>query len=215
MGQVYQVSLPAILLPILFLAGCAPPAPPPMVSLDGRSCGAQVDLSSGHVPALEVSKAIMVTLDEKAMCLQAPDGSKSVYAAFLLPQLPALPLVTVMSSPLGEGLFSPHLLMLDPEGKILREVPRDAFSFHGSALHVGIRMHAEERYLLVASDPQTVGTDISRIVDGTTTSTTTTYFKGGGSISSSASFGKEDTLKLTYAHNGTVSVLVQPMPKAD
>jgi hypothetical protein len=206
-----RLNIPA-LLSCVALTACAAKAPPPTLSLDGRSCGPQIDLKNGQIPPLELNKAATVTLDGNTTCWQAPDGSRNVYTVFRLPQLRVPPLVDVTSAPLGEGLFSPHVLMLDSDGNILRDVPRDSFSFHGPALHIGIRAHADETYVLVASDPKTVGSGISQIFDGTTLTSTTTISKGGATFTSASNWGHENTLGLTYSYNGIVSVLLQSVP---
>jgi hypothetical protein len=162
-------------LPIVILAACATP-PPATVNLDGRTCTAGPDLGKAQGLTLEPRNKLTVTLDGAATCFLTSEGAKSVYATFLLPQFTDEYLVTVVSAPIGQGLFSPHLLMLDPQGKVVRELARESFLFHGSGLSAGIRVHSGEHYLIVASDPQSVGASVSRLSEQTHVTTTSTGF---------------------------------------
>src|ERR1700761_5761452 len=155
-------SRAAVLAATLLAAGCATPAPP-TVSLAGRACESEINVLTGRAIPLALSERSTVTLDDKAACAETKDGGRSVFAAFVLPPVPGPTLVSVTSDPIGEGLFSPHVLMLDGGGNILREIPRDSFNFHGASLKVGIRVHAGERYVLVLSDPQTVGGGLTQV----------------------------------------------------
>lgn len=198
---------PAHLLPVVILAACATP-PPPTVSLEGRSCVAGPELGKAQSLALAPDKAITVKLDATAACLLANDGAKSVYVAFQLPQSADEYLVTVVSAPLGQGLFSPHLLMLDSNGQMVRELPRESFLFHGPSLSAGIRVHPGERYLVVASDPQSVGASVSRLTENTHVTVATSGF-----VTFAVHTGSEANSTYTYAHNGTITVWAQTLPK--
>src|SRR5690348_6162294 len=79
--------------------------------------------------------------------------------------------------------------------------------FHVSRLFPLCR-HPGERYLIVASDPDSVGQRVMQIA-GSTQGTTTMVGTGFVSIHT----GSENTRHLTFAHNGTVTVALQPIPK--
>ena len=146
------------------LAGCAAKPPPPLLSLTGRTCSAQPDLARALPVPLDDGKPVTVTFDAGSPCLDT-GSSRSVYMAFALPEAPTPFLVSVLSTPIGNGVSSPHLSVLDGNGTPLREIPREDFNFHGTALYVDDRIHSGERYLIVASDPVSTGQQISQIHD--------------------------------------------------
>jgi hypothetical protein len=108
-------------------------------------------------------------------------------------------------------MFSPRVLLLDGAGAVLREVPRDAFMFHGPNLYLGLRARPDGRYLVVASDPASVGGQETHIATQTQSSGGATT--GGGYFV--MNFGREKTRSFTYAHSGKLIVAAKPFPKAD
>jgi hypothetical protein len=203
-------SILARLLPAALLTSCNH-ALPPLVTLDGRDCGARPDFAGAQPILLDPDKDVTMRLDAAAPCVQAADGTKSVYGVFRLPQSADPYVVSVTSTLSGRGLFSPRLTMVDREGTVLREVPRDAFVFHGTSLYVGIRSHAEEAYMIVASDPQSVGQQVAQTSENAQTSTA--VFPSGGFLT--IGMGAEKTHRFTYSHNGVVTVSARPLPKAN
>jgi hypothetical protein len=177
--------------------------------LEGRQCSDAPDFTTTKILSLTDGKPIIVTLDGNTPCLIANGGQKITYVSFELPRSEEEYILSVDSSPIGEGLFSPKLTLLDADKKTLREVSADAFMAHGAALHAGLRPHVGERYLLVSSDPNTIGQTNSHIASGITTTTVTT-----GIYTSTVRNGYETTSVVTHAYNGTVRVFAQPMPKA-
>ncbi len=179
-----------------------------MTSLEGRSCTAQLDLANPRPLALE-GGAVKVTLDQTAPCIEAATG-KSTYLLFRLPDAAEEYIVSVSSEPLGQGLFAPHLLLLNDAGQLRRELPRDSFMFHGAALAVSIRIHAGEHFLIVASDSDATGQQISRLV----ASTQVTAAAGPG-VYVVVHTGAESTNSYTYAHNGVITVAAEKIPKVN
>jgi hypothetical protein len=192
---------------LIALGACASP-PPPMTSLAGHSCAAQLDLT-GPRPLVLAGGSVKVTLDQTSPCLEVA-GTKSTYLLFRLPDVTEEYIVSVSSEPLGQGLFAPHLLLLDDAGKMQRQLPHDSFMFHGAALAAKIRIHAGERFLVVASDSDSTGQQISRIVASTQTATSS-----GGGLVISIHTGSEDTNNYTYAYNGVVTVAAEKIPKVN
>jgi hypothetical protein len=190
-------------------AGCATKPPvPPLLAFEMRNCASAPDYISG-TPVLLAEKAVTVSLDENTACFQISPGMNSAYASFRLPEVPREYLVSVISAPVGQGLFSPHLQVLDANGKVLREIGRDAFVFHGPSLYAGLRIHPNERYLIVASDPASVGQEVSQIVGATQVATS-----GANGIFFQVHTGTETTSTYVYALNGSVIVEAQPVPMA-
>lgn len=204
----------AALVSALAVASCThDPGPPPIVSIADRACTAQPVLSNAKPVVLDGDKSVTVKLDGTAPCWEA-DGAKSVYSMFDLPQSPDPVLVSVLSDPLGQGVFAPRVIVLDGDQHIMRELPRDSFMFHGASLYVGIRLHAGERYLIVASDPKTVGQQYTQASESTQVA--------AGAVVTGAAVGfftvhtgSDSTSIYTYSYNGTVKVTAQPMPKGN
>lgn len=109
--------------------------------------------------------------------------------------------LSVTSTPRGATLFSPRLQVFDSAGAVLRERPRDAFMFHGTALYAGMRAYPGDRYLLLTSDPDTVGQQISRIVGSTQANAVPI---GTGVIL--VHTGSEANHGATFVHNGNLTI---------
>jgi len=192
---------------LIVLAGCAA-APPPTTSLEGRSCTARLDLANPR-PLVLSGGSVKVTLDQTSSCLEAA-GEKSTYLLFRLPDAAEEYIVSVSSEPLGRGLFAPHLLLLDDAGQLQRQLPRDSFMFHGAALAINIRVHPGERFLVVSSDSDTTGQQISHLVASTNVTTVSTGF-----VAFNVHTGAENTNSYTYAYNGVVIVAAVKIPKVN
>jgi hypothetical protein len=194
----------------LLLSACVThePAPPPLLDLSTRDCPQQFDLATPQFLALEGDgNTITRTIDNSAPCIQLADGSKSLYEVLQLPDSTGSYMVSVDSAPVGQGIFSPRVAFLDAAGTMLREVPRENFLFHGASLHAGARVHAGERFLVVASDPHTAGGTVSQIVGSTQANTVST-----GMVMFTTHTGKETASTYTYAHGGRVTVEAKPIP---
>jgi hypothetical protein len=193
---------------LLILSACTTP-PPPVTSLAGRACAAAPDLAAARPLTLDDSDGVTVALDATAACFTPPDGGQSAYLVFRLPDASEAYLLSVKSDLLGQTLFAPRLMTLSGDGSKLREVRRDAFTFHGASLYAGLRARPEERYLVVLSDTSVVGADESQVVPSVQSTTMVS-----GPVVFTLYSGAEATRHITYAHNGKVTVVAQKMPKA-
>lgn len=208
----FKLALPAAhALLALLLAACAndmsgpAPAAP---NIEARSCGNGPEIVRAQQLTIGTKQAVVV--DENSACWQLEGGGKSIYLAFRLPPSAEPLLIGVTSAPSEQYLFSPHLLLLDQQGKMLRELPREAFLFHGTSLHAGLRTHPGEEYLIVASDPKTVGQQVSQIAEHTQQ---TVAMVGAGFIVINS--GRESVSNITFAPKGLVTVTVDPLPKVN
>lgn len=195
------------LLAPLALAGCA--APPPLLDLSGRACAASPDLISAAPVALSDPRhpdTVKLRIDATAPCLETPQG-KSLYGAFRLPDSTVPFMIAVRSVPLGEGLFVPRLLLLDGTGAVAREIGRDELEFRGDTLTALIRSHPGERYLVVASTPQSIGQSETRISERTVT----TQSSGGG-ITFAVHTGVDAAHTYVDAHDGVIIVFAATIP---
>jgi hypothetical protein len=194
------------------LAACATePGPLPITNLDARDCAARPDLDGARALPLEADKPVTVKIDRDTACWAANEGAKSSYVVFRLTESTEPYLISVTSVALGSTLFAPRLALLDERGEILRQLSHNSFVFHGSSLYAGIRVHLGERYLIVASDPDVVGQGFSQ-VSGATRSTVVPV--GVGAFAAVYT-GSESIQAYTYAHNGSMTVSAQPVPKAN
>jgi hypothetical protein len=201
-------SLALVVMAPLAVTACAKPPPPPILSMEGRQCTALPDLATAH-PVSVNEKDVSVTLDDKTGCLDVHAERKLAYVAFGLPATDQAYLLSVTSIPIGEGLFFPKLTLLDGAGKVLREIPPDVFLPHGAALHAGLRPHPDERFLIVSSDPATIGQTASKLTEGIQVN----GFMAGG-IYVQVQTGAEGKSTLTHAYNGTVTVKATLVPIA-
>lgn len=180
-----------------------PPLPPaPILSLANRVCDAAPDLSRATPLALDKNKPLQSDVNHLSPCWAMTDGGRSSYAVFGLPASTKPYLLVVDSAPLGLTLFSPKLVLLDAAGRPLRTVLRDQAQFRGGSLTLFTRVHADERYVVVASEPQGIGELGQRIQSSlsvTATSVVTVYS------------GAETANTYTNAHNGQVTVSLRPL----
>jgi hypothetical protein len=200
-------------LACLALAACATPAPPPppLLAVSGADCSATPDLSKAaslQLPAKAGDeKPVAVTFDGETACLLSAAGSKSFYRIFALPSDAPPYTILISSQPFGYGIFAPHLMMLDNAGAVTREIKSGAFVFRGNELTALLRSHAEERYLLVASDPDSLGKQFARI-----TEQTQVYAGSTGTAIYEIHTGTDTNNQLIYTANGKVSVTLALLP---
>ncbi len=201
-------------LPLLALSACVmAETPPPVLVLDvgdGKICVEAPELVGARELAIANNKPVTVNVDADTPCLESSGGERSAYAVFGLPTSMEEYLVSVTSVPQGQTLLSPRVMILDDTGKIMREVPNDSFTFRGLGLAVALRMRTGERYLVVASDPKSIGQEVSRI-----SSATMSTLAPVGYAYVPINTGSETEISHVYAHNGSITVAATPMPKTN
>lgn len=201
-----------VLAPTLVLAACAvKPPPAPILSVDAQTCQAKPDLGTATSLSYNSDEETSVTqsIDAATPCFVPFRGAKSLYRLFLLPVTDAGYVVSVASSPLGTGVFAPHVTLLDATGAPLREIAREKFIFRGNNLTALFRSHAGERYLLVASDPDSVGQSIERITESRTSN-----MMAAGRAFLTVNTGDDVTNNYVYAHNGQITVTISATDSA-
>jgi hypothetical protein len=208
--------LAALALAALGLAGCAATAPPTpaLLSLDGRPCAAAPALDPASPVAMrkpmEPYAGATAEIDGRGACLVDPGGARSLYVVFALPESAEPYVISVASVPLGETILAPRVLVLDARGAVLRERGRDDFAFRGTRLEAGLRAYPGDRFLVVASDPASVGRRDTQVV-GQIQSTPVCSMYGCFYVNT----GAERSGAYVYAHNGRVVVAAEPMPKVN
>src|SRR5579884_2290766 len=117
---------------LLALCGCAKTVDfPPTITLGARVCPRQIDTSQAKSLAIS-GKAVSVEVDANFPCVAGADNEVSLYTAFRLPQSQREYFISVTSQPRGSSLFAPKAMLLDAQGTVLRQIPRDTFVFHGN-----------------------------------------------------------------------------------
>lgn len=206
-------ALAAPVVAALLLSACVqtPPDLAPLVQIAPSSCAARPDVGRA-VPiafhAEEKTDPVTVTITEQSPCL-ADDGSKSLYEVFALPPVAHSVIVTVRSLPSTSGILAPRIVTLDADGNRIRQVDRESIHFRGTALTAMLRTRPEEKYLLVTSDAEVVGGDISRV-----SGAVHQQMVSSGAFMVAVYTGSESVASMTYAHNGTVEVSARPIPVA-
>jgi hypothetical protein len=195
-----------VLAPALVLAACAvTPPPAPMLSIDAQTCQAKPDLRTATSLSYKSDEETVVTQSIAAQtpCFVPFPGAKSLYRVFSLPVADESYVVSVASTPLGTGVFAPHVTLLDATGAPLREIAREKFVFRGNDLTALFRSRAGERYLLVASDPGSVGQSFERVTESRNSNT-----MAAGRAFFTVNTGNDITNNYVYAHSGQITVTI-------
>jgi hypothetical protein len=197
----------------LMLAACVqtPPDLAPLVQIAPSACASQPDLGRALPVAYkgeEKTEPVTVTITEQSPCL-AEGETKSLYEVFALPSVSHSIIVTVRSLPSTSGILAPRIVTLDADGNRVRLVDRESIHFRGRALTAMLRTRPEERYVVVTSDTEVVGGDISRV-----SGAVHQQMISSGAFMVAVYSGSESVANMTYAHNGTVEVSARPIPAA-
>ena len=204
----------AVLPLMLLLAGCVKERDVLPARLDiaaTQACAAQPAMTAAR-PLLQPDKdkplTATVRFDEAAPCVTDAKGSKSVYAVIDLSAGSAGSILTVSSYPMGSTVFSPRLEFRDAQGALLRSVARDTFLYSGAQLQAQLRQRDGERYLVIASDGESVGQSVERIQ-----STRSSTVVAAGPVMVPVNTGGEYRAQMVFAYNGEVTVTVEPVRK--
>ncbi len=202
---IFAIAALAAFLPMRLLAHDA--TPELLTDLANRTCADAVDLTSAMPLVYEgKEKEIEFTITAAAPCVTL-SGQLALYAVFRLPTLNRPDIIAVDSEALAPIMFAPHLLLLDAQGAIKRDVSRDMVMFHGRDLRVLVRSHPDETYLVIASDSGLVGKSVSRIDDSTSM-----FPAGGPGLMVMVHTGSESTNVLSFSHTGKVEITLSPLP---
>lgn len=188
------------------LPGCAKKVDVPVtVSLVDKNCSTGFDVAKAK-PLSVGADPLRVTVDVNAPCFAGNEGA-SLYAAFALPRSNKEYFISITSNSTNDGILAPRALLLDKQGHIVREIGRDSFVFHGTALYAGVRIHADEDYLIVASDPRSVGQTVSQTID-----TTQAHVVSAGVVYATVFTGSTATKNMTYSHTEVIAIEAKPVP---
>ena len=160
-----------MLLVIVALAatGCASRGPVAITKIQNTGCDTAWKLDGAELVRLDTGRPETHRFDAASRCLAESDGAAASYAVFRLPRFRESWTLEVDSQIDGRRLFAPEVLMLDAEGKLLRQLPYDRFTMRGDRTQAMVffsEENAAERYVLVRSATQAVGRDERRVVSG-------------------------------------------------
>ena len=208
-GAIKRTSLAALLYGVGMSASAAQSeGPPPLIDLAGRQCATTPDFTHALSLANDPNKEKETKTDIGASmpCLQGANGA-SVYVVYALPPADTHYTVNVASNLSGHTLFAPRVTLYGADGTLRREFAGTAIVFRGNTLCVLFRSHEDERYLVVSSDPTVVGQRSSRITDST-------MMAGAmaGPVIFQIHTGSEAKSDFTYAHNGSITITLAPLP---
>ncbi len=183
--------------------------PPPVFDLKDRQCASTPDLTTARPLAFDGkrSKSHDAVFDTATACL-VTDNGPVLYQMFKLPASAVPYTVSVASEPVDGTLFVPHLQLLDESGAKKREYTGDDAMFRGEGMAIIFRAHADETYLLLASEPTHANKQISRVQE-----TTHTYAAAAGTAVFMIYTGDDTTRTLIYTHSGEIEITFDPLPQ--
>lgn len=177
----------------------------PITDLSAKTCVEALDLTHAQQLTLDSDgegKAMLV-IDSRSPCINTA-GSKALYTVAVLPASDTPYAITVASIGQNDAFLAPHALFLTSAGTVSRDLPGDAFTFRKARLSALVRSRQNERYLVVESDPASVGKDFSRVAE-----TVYSTYLGSATIYS----GSDVQRNYVFAHSGAIMVSIAPIPK--
>lgn len=216
-GAIRGTAVSLLLVAALGLAACAKPQVPPILEVARSDCTPTPDRATAAVllppAAIDVDdpasthpdRPLEMTIDGESPCLEGDEGLRSLYGLAALPQEEDPYLVRVTAEPGDEGFFAPRLLLLDEAGRPLREIAPETFVFRGLRLTGQFRVQPEERYLVVASDPSSVGEREERL----NSSVETHYIMFAPGAMIAYPVASDERVGLVRSHGGHVTLLAR------
>ncbi len=193
------------------LAACAQDrGPAPILSVAQTSCLAEPPLTAAKPLMLsaEETKPLEFLISGTSSCLETTEGVRSLFELVQLPQSVAPFSVRVAAVPSSTGLFAPQLTFLDSDGLPVRQISEEKFVFRGPKLTASALINGDERYLLIASNPEIVGDRSQR------TSSVINQYQSGGPIYFTVRTGSEFTKSVTYSHGGNVTITARTVDRS-
>ncbi len=207
-----QFIRPALFAALVALSACSPKRePPPVVDMASLPCASRIALG-GAVPLLfdprmKEEKTTTAILDGRSNCIKDANGRR-LYQVFALPDAAIPYIISVRSSPWADTILAPSVLFLDGDGKSLRSTNHADFVFRGEQLSALVRSHQGEAYLVVTSDSEVLGREITRVVDAVHSAGT--VLPGGGFLIWYS--GSDVTNHLALSPVGRAEVTIVPFP---
>jgi hypothetical protein len=197
---------------VLLVAACVKHPTPvaPILSLEHTTCQPTPALAAALPITFnpEERTSINFDVDRGSPCLQKSGSQKQLYQLVALPRSATMYLVTVASQANGHGIFAPTLITFKEDGSEVRELSQSDFLFRGTNLSAKIEVQTEERYLMVASNPASVGESTTQI--NGLTHRQGSFYNGAAGVRFNT--GREQQTDYKYSHAGKVMVSTQALP---
>jgi hypothetical protein len=203
------------LLAAAFAAACAttepPPPPQPVLAIAAeRTCDADIKIDAARPltpPKPRAEDTIIASFDASTACIER-DGAKLNYVVFKLPDFAVNHTLTVGGANEALRTAAVSVSMLDATGAVKRSFGRDKVMTYGAIRGVQLRPGADEAFVLVMSDPETVGKVRTGVETAIAVSPNYAYnsVTGGGSYNTQRGF--ETNASRTYSFEGTVVVKI-------
>jgi hypothetical protein len=205
-----SLRIAALILMAATLTGCAAkPAPPPVVDLTTMQCNESPVLGGAVLLAFDPKddKQTPVLLDNSAGCLSGPNGSRMLYKVFELPHTGTPYILHVTAAPWANTILAPRAALLDESGIAKRTTSHADFTFRGNSLAAFLRSHDDERYLVVSSDPEVLGTSVTRINEGINQ-----QMVAAGPVFMNYYSGSDTATNLILSAAGNAVIVISPLP---
>lgn len=202
-----SVPLLSLLAITAGLAACAvQQKTEPVTDFGQLSCKDEINLATATSLVLDAEEPQRVSIWSAASCTVDGEGMPYVFTLFALPPTESAYTVTIQSSRIGEAQFAPRALLLDQSGGTLQELPLARFTQRGPVLQgtLFVAAKAQERYLLVRSEPGRVGEVRAENLQ----SANSTPIVASGLMFNYAS-GSETRLRTTLSLNGELNLRVK------
>lgn len=142
-------------------------------------------------------------------CLEL-NGARGPYVVFALPEQAWPAPIEIGSSLEGLRIFSPHIVLLDADGKESRSFTPEHYHLRSFFYSVLFQQQPGERYALVRSNPARIGTSYEGIRTGIST---TIIYTGYGATAWNT--GLESHISSAFSFSGTVRANVYRPPKVE
>ena len=198
------------------VAACASkPVPPPVVDIAAMPC-AHAMVMSGAIPLLfdpkgKDEKTTTAILDGRSACVQDADGGRRLYQLFALPETNMPYILSVRTSPWADTILAPRALLLGGDGTVMRSTTHADFAFRGEQLSALMRSHPGEAYLVVTSDSEVLGKQVTRVQESVQVTAAALPYGGVFMWHS----GSDATHRMTLSVAGRVEATVTPFPAED
>jgi hypothetical protein len=202
---------------VFALSACATTTPtPPAVSvleIVGKTCTEKPSLSTA-IALVPKKKPQPTFLEETkigptAACVTR-NGKPSNYVVYQLPNSPQNHTITIGGLKETLRAFAPSISVLDGNGAVVRDFPKDRLTNFGSTFAVQFRPSEQARYILVQSDSELVGTVMSAFETNIVSSTNYAYNPATYTTAGYQTVrGQEGGTTRSFSHEGIVSVYIQ------
>lgn len=197
------------------IAGCATPPPPApaVMDINWKDCGTEfvVDAAKPLTPEKEKKWAdVSTTIASDSPCYLR-DGKRSNYVALELPSNPANHVITVGGLKEPIRALAPIVTLLDENGVETRGFEPSKYKNLASVFGVQFKPTDGEKFILVSTDPDLVGTVVEEFETRLTVGSGTYVAPSGYSASYNTYHGAEGKVSRTFSHEGIVWVRVQAL----